>query len=136
MYNKLIQKDIDALEREKSSDIRRYNILNILNNLGSIFTGAYLHYKGVPKGIIIERSIVERTKLRRGKFDEIERKEQNIKNELFKAYFTDYQSPSNMYKKLSKSKDAVNKVWVKSIKKVQSYKITKNHQSYTYRKCS
>ena len=106
----MIQKDIDALEREKSSDIRRYNILNILNNLGSIFTGAYLHYKGVPKGIIIERSVVERTKLRRGKFDEIERKEQNIKNELFKAYFTDYQSPSNMYKKLSKTKDAVNKV--------------------------
>ena len=90
----------------------------------------------MPKEIIIERSIVERTKLRRGKFDEIERKEQNIKNELFKAYFTDYQSPSNMYKKLSKSKDAVNKVWVKSIQKVQSCKITKNHWSYTYRKCS
>ena len=74
----------------------------------------------MPKGIIIERSVVERTKLRRGKFDEIERKEQNIKNELFKAYFTDYQSPSNMYKKLSETKSAVNEVRADSIKKVVS----------------
>ena len=43
-----------------------------------------------------ERSIAERTKLIRGRSDEIERKEQNINNELFKAYFTDHQSPSSM----------------------------------------
>ena len=36
LYNKLIQKHTDALEREKSYDIRKYNILDILNNVGSI----------------------------------------------------------------------------------------------------
>ena len=38
---------------------------------------------------MFERSITERTKLKRGRSDEIERKEQNINNELCKAYFTD-----------------------------------------------
>ena len=50
------------------------NILDILNNLGSVFTGAYLHYKDVSKETIFERSIAERAKLRRGRFDEIKRK--------------------------------------------------------------
>ena len=94
-YKELIQKNIDALEREKSDDIRKY-ILNIVNNVGSIFTDTYLHYKDVPKARMFERSIAERTKLRRGRFDEIKRKEKNKNNELFIAYFTDYQSPSNM----------------------------------------
>ena len=49
MYNELIQKDIDALEREESDDIRKHNILDILNTVGSIFTGACLHYKDAPK---------------------------------------------------------------------------------------
>ena len=118
MYNELIQKDIDALEREESDDIGKHNILDILNNVGSIFIGACLHFKDAPKKTMSERSIAERTKLRRGRFDEIKRKELDINNELFKAYFTDYQSPSDMYKKLSKTKDAVNEFRVYSIKKV------------------
>ena len=36
---------------------------------------------------------------------------------MFKACFTDYQSPSNMYKKLSETKDAVNEIRVDFIKK-------------------
>ena len=52
-----------------------------------------------------ERSIAKRIKLRKEKFGEIKRKEQNINNELFKAYFTDYQSISSMYKKLSKTEN-------------------------------
>ena len=48
----------------------------------------------------------------------IEQKEQNIKNELLKGYFTDHQSPSNINKKLSETKGAVNEVRVDSIKKV------------------
>ena len=120
IYNELIQKDIDALEREKSDDIRKYNILNIINNVGSIFTDTYLHYKDVPKVKMFERSITERTKLRRGRFDEIKRKEKNKNNELFIAYFTDYQSRSNMYKKLKKTKGAVNEGRVDSIKKLLS----------------
>ena len=125
LFNQLIQ-DIDVLEREKTDEperenikgIRKHNILNILNNAGSIFTGAYLHYKNVPKEIMLERSIAERTKLSRGRLDKIKIKEQNINNELFKKYFTDYQNPSNMYKKLSETKGAVNEVRVDSIKKV------------------
>ena len=78
--------------------------MNILNNVGSIFTGTYSHYRIVPKKSMFERSIVERTKLRRRRFDEIKRKEENINNELFKTYCTDYQRPSNMYKQLSETK--------------------------------
>ena len=93
--------------------------MNILKNVGSIFSVAYLQYKNVPKETMFERSIAERTKLRR-RSNEIERKEQNINNEFFKAYFTDYQSPSNMYKTLSETKSAVNEVRTDSIKKVLS----------------
>ena len=39
MYNDFIQKHIDALEMKESDDIRKYNILDTLNNVGSIFTG-------------------------------------------------------------------------------------------------
>ena len=78
LYNELIQKDIDTLKREKSNRLEKYNILDIFNNVGSIFTGAYLHYKDVPKETMFERSIEERIKSRRGRLDEIKRKEQNI----------------------------------------------------------
>ena len=107
LYNELIQKDTDALEREKNDEsnkidnVRKFNILSILDNVGSIFTGAYLHYKNLLKETMFARSIAEKTKLRRGRSDEIEnrkKKEQNINNELLKGYFTDYQSPSNIYK--------------------------------------
>ena len=38
---------------------------------------------------MFERSIAERLKLRRERLDEIQRKEQNINNELFKECFND-----------------------------------------------
>ena len=111
LYRELIQKDIDALEREtideKSVEIDD-NILNILKNVGSIFTSTYLHCKNVSKETMFERSIAEKTILRRGRSDEIGRKEQKINNELFKAYFTDYQNPSSMHKNLSETKGTVN----------------------------
>ena len=69
---------------------------------------------------MFERSIAERTKLSRGRLDEVKRKEQNINAELLNAYFTDYQNPSSMYKKLSQTKGAVNEFRVDSIKKVLS----------------
>ena len=68
------------------------------------------------------RSIAERTKLRRRRPDEIERKEQNLKTKLFNFDFTDYQNPSSTYKKLSETKVAVNKVRVGFIKKVQGWR--------------
>ena len=49
LYKELIQKDIDALEREKSNSIKKNNNLKILKNIGAIFTGTYLHYGEVPK---------------------------------------------------------------------------------------
>ena len=98
LYNELIQKEIDALERQESQDIKKFNISNTLKNVGSIFTGLYFHYKDVPKETRFERNIAQKIKLRTKSFDEIKRKEQIINNELFQAYFTDYQSPSSMYK--------------------------------------
>ena len=38
--------------------------------------------------------------LRKGKVAEIEKEEKNIDNKLFNRYFTNYQSPSDIYKKL------------------------------------
>ena len=119
LYNELIQKDVDAQTKEKSNDTRKYNTLNILNNVVSIFTGTYLHYKYVPKETMFERSIAERIKLRKERFDEIKTKEQNINNELFEAYFIDYQIPGSMYKKLSETKNAkIDKTRVSFIEKV------------------
>ena len=95
--------------------------MNILENVGTIFTGTYLYYKDVPKETMFERSIAERIKLKKGRLDETERKEQNINNESFKEYFTDYQSPSNMYKKLSETENAeINQTKVDFIKKILS----------------
>ena len=75
-YNELIKKDIDTLTKEKSNDIRKYNVMNILNNVGSIFTDLYWHYyKDVPKEAMFERSVVERIKLRKKGFMKL--KEQN-----------------------------------------------------------
>ena len=63
-----------------------------------------------------DENIAERTKLKRQRLHEIERKEQNINNELFKKYFS-YQSPSNMYKELVKTENTErNKIKVDLIK--------------------
>ena len=51
-----------------------------------------------------ERSIAERTILKRQRLNKIKEKEQNINNELFKHYFK-YLSPSNMYNTLSDRKN-------------------------------
>ena len=64
MYNEFIQKDIDSLKREKSNRFEKYNILNIFNNVGSIFTGVYLLYKNAPKQTMFERGIAERIKMK------------------------------------------------------------------------
>ena len=65
----MIQKDIDALEREKSNSNKKYNILEILNNINAIFTGNYLYYKELPKETIFERSIADRIKSRKERLD-------------------------------------------------------------------
>ena len=60
MYKELIQKKIDTLEREKSNSIKKHEILEIIENIGAIFTGAYLHYGEVPKKTTVKRSIYRR----------------------------------------------------------------------------
>ena len=77
-------------QKEKKNNDTKHNISNILNNVGSIFTGTYLLYKDVPKETMSERSIPKRTKLKSQRFNEIERKKQNGNKELFKIHFTDY----------------------------------------------
>ena len=83
MYKKLIKKDIAALEREKSNSIKKNNTLKILENIDAIFTGTYFHYKKLAKKTIFERNISERGKLRIQRLDIIEKKKENINNELF-----------------------------------------------------
>ena len=80
------------------------------------FKAIYFHYKDVPKKIIFEKSIAERSKLSRKRTNEIKRKEENINNDLFKNYFTNYRSPSGMYGKLIEKKGTVNEYRVYLIK--------------------
>ena len=121
LYKELIQKDIDVLEREKSNSIKKHNILKILENIDAIFTGTYLHYGECLK-TIIERNFEESVKLRRRRriADIEEEEEENINNELLNRYFTNYRSPSDMYKKLRETEGEGNEDQVYVIKKVLS----------------
>ena len=47
-----------------------------------------------------EESNAERVELKTEKIAEIKKEEKNIKNELFKNFFTNYRSPSDIYKML------------------------------------
>ena len=116
LYKELIWKDIDALKREKSNGIKKYNILDILENTYTIFTGTYLHYKDVSEETKFERSITDRVKWRRQKMDIINKKKENINNELFNNYF-DYLNPDTMFRRLRDSSDEKNKDMVESINK-------------------
>ena len=51
-----------------------------------------------------EESIAERVKLKNVKVVEIKKEEKNINNKLFKYYFSKYQNPSDMYKKIMRDK--------------------------------
>ena len=120
LYKELIQKDIDVLEREKSNSIKKHNILKILENIDAIFTGTYLHYGECLK-TIIERNFEESVKLRRRRrIADIEEEEENINKELFNRHFTNYRSPSDMYKKLRETEGEGNEDQVYVIKKVLS----------------
>ena len=107
MYYNLIKSDIVPLEKSASrSKDKRNIILNILNNLESVFTGFYFHYDDKPES---EESNAEITKLRRQRFDEIAKKENMVTSELFKSYF-EYSGLSDMYKTLNEAKTTEEKV--------------------------
>ena len=68
LYSDLITPDINKLKNTKSKGKeKRKNILNVLENLESVFNGRYLHYKNEPSESELksEDCNVERTKLRR-----------------------------------------------------------------------
>ena len=92
-------------------------ILDYNNKAQKIFPLASKVDKGKSEPKPAER-ISKRVHLRRGYVAEIEREEKNIKNKLFKEYFTIYQSPSDMYKKLRKTEDKKNKDQVYLIKEM------------------
>ena len=64
----MIQKYIDPLQKLKSNKPEKHSILNVLNNVGTIFTGAYLHYTNEFKETMFEKSIAEKIKLRKRRF--------------------------------------------------------------------
>ena len=112
----MIQKDLDALEREKSNSTKKSNIFKILENINAIFTGIYLCYGKFPKEAKFERSIADRIKSKNKRLDIIKKNKENINNELFKEYF-DYSNPENMIKRLKDVGNGKNKNMVKLINK-------------------
>ena len=120
-----------------------------------------IHKKLVNKGIVrsdfdwsgvdyYEKSIAEKTKLRKQRFDEIANEEEDINNDLLKEYFK-YQSQRNMYKELDETKKPeTNQIKVDSIKKTlsklqkiidnvpkdeRSYKVEENEKIMSIVKC-
>ena len=116
LYKELIQKDLDALERDNGNSTKKKNILKILENINAIFTGTYLHYGKLPKEKKFERRVADRIKCRKETLDIINKNKENIKNELFKEYF-DYSNPDTMIERLKDGGDEKNKNMVKSMNK-------------------
>ena len=75
-----------------------------------------MHLAELFKETRFERSIAERIKSRRQKLDIINKKKENINNELFNNYF-DYLNPDIMFRRLRDSSDERNKDMVESINK-------------------
>ena len=104
LYENLIDPKVIELTRAKDSmgKNKRLNILNIYNNVkSSIFEGVYFHYFNKPK--IREESIADRVELRRQRLNIIDKKKENINNELFNHYFG-YLNSDIMIKRLKKCK--------------------------------
>ena len=72
--------------------------------------------KSEPK---TEKSIAERVKLKNNRICEIKKEEKNINNKLFNCYFSKYQNPSDMYKKLLETKGKKMKIKCIQSKKYQ-----------------
>ena len=64
------------------------------------------------------RNIAERIKSKNNKNAEIKKEEKNINNELVKYYFSKYQNPCDMYKKICKAKGKENEDQVYSINEI------------------
>ena len=84
--------------------------------INAIFTCIYFHHKEVPEETIFERSIAERIKSRKERFDIINKNKKNINNELFEEYFN-YSNPDTVIKRLKNINDEINKNMVNSMNK-------------------
>ena len=104
-------------KEKKVIPLKKNNFIEILENIGAIFTGAYLYYGEVPKKTIVERNISEGVKLRRRRLLKLKKKKKtNYK--LFNEYFINYRSPSDMYKTLRVTEGERNEDQVYVIKKM------------------
>ena len=104
-------------KEKKVIPLKKNNFIEILENIGAIFTGTYLYYGEVPKKTIVERNISEGVKLRRRRLLKLKKKKKtNYK--LFNEYFINYRSPSDMYKKLRATEGERNEDQVYVIKKM------------------
>ena len=61
------------------------------------------------KKTVVERNIAKGIKLRRQRLDIINKKKENINNELFNNYF-DYLNPDTMFKRLRDAKNVMKKI--------------------------
>ena len=74
LCHNLKKSDIAVLEKAKGTGkYKRDDIVGVLRNLESVFTGLYLHDKDVAK-LESEKFIAERTKLRKQRSDELLKK--------------------------------------------------------------
>ena len=104
-------------KEKKVIPLKKNNFIEILENIGAIFTGTYLYYGEVPKKTIVERNISEGVKLRRRRLLKLKKKKKtNYK--LFNEYFINYRSPSDMYKTLRATEGERNEDQVYVIKKM------------------
>ena len=93
-------------KKDKNADETLHIIKKILNYNKDIQKISQLASK-VDKGKSepkTEESIAERVKLKNNRIAEIKKEEKNINNKLFNYYFSKYQNPSDMYKKLLETK--------------------------------
>ena len=79
-------------------DLRK-DIIKKLSNKGII-----KNYSDQSDKKEYKKYIAERVELRGQELEVIEKKEEDINNYLFKKYFTNYESPSDMYNRLSDAK--------------------------------
>ena len=103
LYKELIQKDIDALEREKNNSTKKTIFYNLSKTQVQYLLVFICTMERCIKKTIVERNIAENVKLRKRRIAEIKKEEKNINCKLFNEYFINQQSPSDMYKTLCKT---------------------------------
>ena len=115
---------IKTMSGKEKKDKKADEILEIIKKILDCNTDAqnFFHHpskvdkeKSEPK---TEESIAERVKLKNNRIAEIKKEEKNINNKLFNYYFSKYQNPSDMYKKLRETKGKKNEDQVYSIKEI------------------